>query len=314
MAQGGQQTTGEQFLGSVIGGARVIGSLVKLFGGGKKKVFDPRDIPRLDIVSAREQHDLEIRINKALIEGREPSLADIAELQNVKDFRAAQEKRFQEQQRLFPSFFKNVPLGTKAVDFLRLIGVLRSPTAPTGAPLLPSRTGGPTMPQVIRPSFSGTAGSLDFGGFGGLIRTGLDFASRLISPPQSPLSRFPELQPAGFALPFIGPAARAILPAARALLPVGAGAAGGAIGQGFFDFGGADTLDETAAFTDPVPGSCRPKAHVKVNPCTNKGVWFVPRGKPLVFSGDMAACRRVDRVAKRLDKARPKRRHHHHPR
>jgi len=163
------------------------------------------------------------------------------------------------------------------------------------------------MPFVATSSFAPSTGSFDFGGFGGLLQSGINLASRIISPPQAPTQRFPELTQAGF--PLVGALTRA-----RTLLPAfGAGVAGG-VAENFLGFGGASTLDETAAFTDPIPGSCRPKAHVKVNPCTGSGTWFVPRGKPLVFSGDMAACRRVDRVAKRLDKARPKRRHHHHPR
>jgi hypothetical protein len=163
------------------------------------------------------------------------------------------------------------------------------------------------MPFQITPSPQASSGGFDFGGFLGDVA---GIARSIFSPPQAPAQRFPGLQPAGFTS-LIGPAVRA---GSRALAPVFAGAAGGAIGQGFFDFGGAATLDESAAFTDPIPGSCRPKAHVKTNPCTGKAVWFTPRGRPLVFSGDMSACKRVDRVAKRLDKARPKRRHHHHPR
>jgi len=177
--------------------------------------------------------------------------------------------------------------------------------------LLPTQQGRTAMPFVTTPSFAPSTGSFDFGGFGGLLQSGINLASSIISPPQSPATRFPGVQQAGFplALPAIGAAARRLLPS------FGAGVLGG-VAENFLGFGngGASTLDETAAFTDPLPGACRPKAHVKINPCTGKGVWFTPRGRPLVFSGDMSACKRVDRVAKRLDKARPKRRHHHHPR
>ncbi len=170
--------------------------------------------------------------------------------------------------------------------------------------LLPAQPGGTRMPFVTTPGFASSPGPFDFGG---LLQSGLNLASSIFSKPQAPATRFPELSRTGFPLP-------ALLGAAgRALLPVGAGFTGG-IASGFFGDGGAADLDETAAFTDPLPGRCRPKAHVKINPCTGKGVWFTPRGRPLVFSGDMSACKRVDRVAKRLDKARPKRRHHHHTR
>jgi hypothetical protein len=161
------------------------------------------------------------------------------------------------------------------------------------------------MPFVTTPGPQASAGGFDFGGF---LQSGINLASSLFSKPQAPASRFPGLQQTAFPLaPLLGAAG-------RALIPTGAGFTGGLLSQGFFGDGGASDLDESAAFTDPVPGRCRPKAHVKTNPCTGKGIWFVPRGRPLVFSGDLSAARRLDRVAKTLDKARPKRRHHHHPR
>jgi hypothetical protein len=46
---------------------------------------------------------------------------------------------------------------------------------------------------------------------------------------------------------------------------------------------------------------------VQANPATGKPTWFGPLGTPILFSGDLAACKRVDRVAKRLAKARPRR-------
>lgn len=322
---------------------------------------DPLSIPRMDAISAQEQHAVQLRINQALIRGDEPSAADLAELQSIKDFRTAQEREFQRLQARFPARFAafKIPFGTLIGDVFRLVGILgpggatgggavplpgqvggggagslptsrpppsagpaRGPTAGGFNPitflkclaqsLLPIDFGGQRqMPFVATSSFSPTTGSFDFGGFGGIIESGLNLARSIISPPQAPASRFPDISQAGF--PLIGTAGSSLL---RSLgVPLAAGAAGGGA-QGFieslFRTGGAADLDEGASFTDPIPGRCRPKAHVKVNPCTGKGVWFVPRGKPLVFSGDMAACRRVDRVAKRLDKARPKRRHHHH--
>lgn len=174
--------------------------------------------------------------------------------------------------------------------------------------LLPIDTGG-RMPFVTTPGFASSTGSFDFGG---LLQSGLNLASSIIAP--KPRTQFPVAQQAAFApiLTQLPRLAKGLIPALPAF---GGGVAGGLL-ENFFGFGdgGASTLDETAAFTDPMPGACRPKAHVKINPCTGKGVWFSPRGKPLVFSGDMSACKRVDRVAKRLDKARPKRRHHHHTR
>lgn len=172
----------------------------------------------------------------------------------------------------------------------------------------PPQPGGQRMPFVTTPGFATTTGTFDFGGFGGIIESGLNLARNIFAPSATvqPLNQFVPQQAGlgGLIIP--------TLSKARSLLPAfGAGIAG-SVAEGFFTNGGAATQDITAAFTDPQPGACRPKAHVKTNPCTGKGVWFVPRGRPLVFSGDLSACKRVDRVAKRLEKGRPKRRHHHH--
>lgn len=181
--------------------------------------------------------------------------------------------------------------------------------------LLPSRTGGKTMPFVTTPGFAPTTGSLDFGSFGGILQSGLQLARNIFAPSASvqPINGRQFDPVTGSFLPAV---VRNLPRVARQLPGFAGGVIGGELAERAFGslFGGADDLDESASFTDPIPGKCRPKAHVKTNPCTGKGVWFTPRGKPLVFSGDMAACKRVDRVAKRLEKARPKRRHHHHAR
>jgi hypothetical protein len=367
------QVLGSLFSGDIIGGISKIVSSFKRSGfsgtesiSGFERGFDvpgasdPISLARTDRVSAQEQHAVELRINKSLIRGDQPSAADLAELQSIKDFRTSQERLFQQLQAQFPARFAafKIPFGTVLTDVFRLVGIplpgdpggatgggavplpgqvgggggggdpgafpsrrpppsagpARGPTAGGFNPavflkcliqsLLPIQTGGREMPFQISPGPQASAGGFDFGGF---VSGALDIARNIFSPPQAPLQRFPELQQTAFPL----------LPAARALLPsLGAGAVGGSLGQGLADFffqtGGAADLDESAAFTDPVPGRCRPKAHVKKNPCTGKGIWFVPRGRPLVFSGDLSAARRLDRVAKTLDKARPKRRHHHH--
>lgn len=170
------------------------------------------------------------------------------------------------------------------------------------------------MPFVVQPAAS-TASA--FGGFGDLVRGAIDFGGRALSDFFSP-ERRAQIQPinqprqAAFPLvPFAGSIGRAL----PSLLPgIGLGAVGGEFADAFqrlIGSGGADSLDESAAFTDAVPGKCRAKEHVKTNPCTGKGIWFTPRGRPLVFSGDLAACNRVNRVTKRLTKAMPAKHHHH---
>lgn len=370
-----QVSTGEpsaaQLIGSLFSGD-VIGGLKKIFsprGGGFSGTesisgfevgpADPLAIPRMDRASAQEQHAVELRINQARIRGEEPSAADLAELQSIKDFRTSQERLFQQLQAQFPARFAafKIPFGTLIGDVFRLLGVpqpgdpggatgvggpslpgrvggggdsgafpsarpppsagpARGPTAGGFNPttflkcliqsLLPIQPGGRQMPFVATPGPQASSGGFDFGGF---LQSGLDIARRFLAPTVGPGTAFPAPQQAGF--PLVAPLARAATRILPALPAFGGGVVGGLV-ENLFDFGGAGTLDETAAFTDPVPGACRPKAHVKTNPCTGKKIWFVPRGRPLVFSGDLSAAKRLDRVAKTLDKARPKRRHHHH--
>ena len=184
------------------------------------------------------------------------------------------------------------------------------------APLPSASIGGTsTMPFVVTPAATAPG---SFGGFGdvinNLITAGGQIGSALLAPKRSP-----GFQQAGFGslVPAVGGAVGPALRGLRALLPtvggVGAGAVGGELADAFQNLisGGASTLDDSAAFTDPVPGSCRPKAHVKVNPCTGKGIWFAPRGRALLFSGDLATCKRVARVNKRVQKAMPGKHHHH---
>ncbi len=176
------------------------------------------------------------------------------------------------------------------------------------------------MPFSISPGFGGATGGLDFGGFGGIAQSLIQAAGQIVpaflQPKQQRVEQgfFGPQQPQ-FQQAALAPFLTKLPQIARNLPSILGGAAGGVAAEGLFGmFGGADDQDVTAAFTDPVPGKCRPKPHIKNNPCTGKGVWFVPRGQPLVFSGDLSAAKRLDRVSKRLHKARPKGRHHHHPR
>jgi len=201
----------------------------------------------------------------------------------------------------------------------RIINRFGSPIfnpAPLGA------TGGTSsVPFVVTPAASTQS---SFGGFGDLIGNIIGGATQLL--PQIFPKVFPgaQAQPVnfpggGFGGGFQQTAFPALIPPivggiTRALPGLGAGAIGGELADAFqnlFSSGGASTQSDLAAFTDATPGSCRPKEHLKVNPCTGKSTWFTPRGRPLVFSGDMAACKRVDRVSKRLLKAMPTKPHRH---
>jgi len=43
------------------------------------------------------------------------------------------------------------------------------------------------------------------------------------------------------------------------------------------------------------------------NPVSGRPVWFMPAGRPLLWSGDLSACRRVAKIAGRASKSRGRR-------
>lgn len=40
------------------------------------------------------------------------------------------------------------------------------------------------------------------------------------------------------------------------------------------------------------------------NPATGKDTWFLPAGRPLLWSGDLTACKRVKKIARRASRKR----------
>lgn len=90
------------------------------------------------------------------------------------------------------------------------------------------------------------------------------------------------------------------------------GISGGGFQQAGFDLpfiditrqGGAGTL---AALTSPfIPSmaGARAQAFISPNPVSGKLTWFKPAGRPILWSGDLTACKRVNRIARRARRAR----------
>lgn len=319
MSNGGSQGNGAAASGGVGTPVGAIFAIANLFKKDKKP-FDPLATANQTLRTQAMVATVERAIAQDLRLGNPLDEAKFKRLERLTENLKWQERKFEKQSKKFKHRFARAGLAgltlAQVVDFLsgtrggqRTLAKFSSPIF-NPAPL-PTIGGTSTMPFVVTPSGGGG------GGFGGFLGDIIDVGRRALGDFFSPERRADINQPrqpqqAGFPLvPFIQPALRA----GRALLPgIGLGAIGGEAAdafQRFINSGGAGSLDETAAFTDAIPGSCRPKAHVKVNPCTGKGVWFTPRGRPLVFSGDLSACKRVDRVTKRLTKAMPRKHHHH---
>jgi len=57
----------------------------------------------------------------------------------------------------------------------------------------------------------------------------------------------------------------------------------------------------------PTMQGARSQAFMSNNPVTGALTWFKPAGKPILWSGDLTACKRVERVARRAKKSRGRR-------
>lgn len=301
------------------------GAIAAIIGATKKprKPFEPFGIPNQILRNEQMLATTQARIDEDIRLGNAPRPADLARIDSLNERNARLEERvakklIRKRKRFtrlgFPEFITAAQLIAAAAlqpKGQRIIAGFQSPVF--NPPPLPP-IGGTDVPFTITPSFDSGGGGFDFGGF---LNTGVRIAERFLAPQPRQVSAGPRdavFDPRFQQASLVGPLLRGGAQLLRK--PVVAGGLGGFAGQGLFEgfenlFGGAATEDDAAAFTDPIPGSCRPKTHLKVNPCTGKSVWFTPRGRPLVFSGDLSACKRVNRVAKRLGKAMPAKHHHH---
>ena len=130
--------------------------------------------------------------------------------------------------------------------------------------------------------------------FGGLIETGIGIIGDIFNPQQQ--QRIP-----GFPLqPQPQQAPRQLPTDLGGMLQEQLGLGSGGLAQS-----GCQTVPFNANVGQR---RATPVRFVQANPGTGKPTWFGPLGTPILFSGDLAACRRVERAAKRADKALKRRR------
>lgn len=144
---------------------------------------------------------------------------------------------------------------------------------------------GGDMPYFVQPSigYGGTAGADFFGGLGNLAAGVGSIISAI---------RGPSAMPGGMG--FLAPTTIGTL--GRTLGGVAAGAAGAGIIDWMMGNGGACP---TSPFAQPSAGGVRATTFVAAHPVTGKAVWFRPAGRPILWSSDLSACRRVKRIAGR---------------
>ncbi len=200
--------------------------------------------------------------------------------------------------------FRPPPVGTGGfIDFDRLANL-------PGGVLNPVRRGGGPTPQ--RPSFAPllppVPASQPFGAFPGsefspLPVGGINMpafpVSTAASFPGSPITNAlfggggsPGFQQAGLS---------ALVPSiARQLPSFLGGLAGGAVIDQFVGGGGGGG---TPPFRATMQGA-RAQFFRTQNPATGQDVWFRPAGRPLLWSGDLTACKRVKKIARKASRKR----------
>ena len=68
--------------------------------------------------------------------------------------------------------------------------------------------------------------------------------------------------------------------------------------------GGGATLSALTSPFLPSMAGARAQPFVAPNPVTGKITWFRPAGRPILWSGDLTTCKRVNRIARRARRAR----------
>jgi len=63
--------------------------------------------------------------------------------------------------------------------------------------------------------------------------------------------------------------------------------------------GGGGSLARLTSPFVPTMAGARAQAFVSPNPITGKLTWFRPAGKPILWTSDLTACRRVGKIARR---------------
>lgn len=146
-----------------------------------------------------------------------------------------------------------------------------------------TRTEVTVLPYLLSPSAGDYGGGFDFAGLG----AGIGSLINAIRGPQS--------MPGGSSfLPTT--VARSIPSIVRG---VGGVLAGAGIGAGISELFGGGGACPTEPFGQAAASGVRAQHFVVAHPVTGRAVWFKPAGKPILWSGDLSACRRVRKIAGR---------------
>jgi hypothetical protein len=68
--------------------------------------------------------------------------------------------------------------------------------------------------------------------------------------------------------------------------------------------GGAGQLAKLTSPFVPTMAGARAQPFIASNPVTGATTWFKPAGRPILWSGDLTACKRVGKIAARARRAK----------
>jgi len=68
--------------------------------------------------------------------------------------------------------------------------------------------------------------------------------------------------------------------------------------------GGGNQLARLTSPFVPTAAGARAQPFIASNPVTGKTTWFKPAGRPILWSGDLTACKRVGKIASRARRAK----------
>jgi hypothetical protein len=118
--------------------------------------------------------------------------------------------------------------------------------------------------------------------------------------PGFPVTRYssfpsPGVQPASFA---------ALAPLARQAIPFLGGMLAGEGIEGAMAMAGGGAMSGGTPQFRATPVGARAQFFRVPNPVTGQDTWFRPAGRPILWSGDLTACKRVKKVARRAARKR----------
>jgi hypothetical protein len=185
-------------------------------------------------------------------------------------------------------------------------------TTPQPRPVYSEPSGYNSPYPVFTPPLLPVPASQPYGVMPGTINAPIQRGDTMPSFPVTRLQSFPGysagFQPVSAIGALAGPIARYAAPLMRQLPGLATGLlAGEGIESMMESFAGSGAVGAPGGATPmfrPTVQSARPTAFHVPNPVTGRETWFKPAGHPILWSSDLAACKRVKKIARKVSRKR----------